>query len=84
MLNPNDTCERAFNSSTSQNSQTTSLYDCMDMDEDMALSIVKEQLTHFRVNKVTNDECKDLLAWWKAEEGHFSYVKFVVHQIFVD
>jgi hypothetical protein len=21
------------------------------------------------------------LAWWKAQEGHFSYVKFVAHQI---
>jgi hypothetical protein len=53
----------------------------MDMDEDMALSVVKKQLTHFRVKKVTNDECKDLLAWWRIKEGHFSYVKFVVHQI---
>jgi hypothetical protein len=52
----------------------------MDMDEDMALSIVKEQPTHFRVKKFIDDECKDLFsAWWKAEEGHCSYVEFVVH-----
>jgi hypothetical protein len=44
----------------------------------MALSIVKEQLTHF---KVTNDECKDPLTWWKAQKGHFSYVGFVAHQL---
>jgi hypothetical protein len=81
ILNPSDTCERALGSSTSQNSQTISLYDCMDMDEDMALSIVKEQLTHFNVKKVIDDECKDPLAWWRAQEGHFSYVGFLVRQI---
>jgi hypothetical protein len=53
----------------------------MDLDEDMTLSIIKEQLTHFRAKKVTDDECKDPLAWWRAKEGHFSYVKFVAHQI---
>ncbi len=47
VLNPNDTCERTLGGSTSQNSQTISLYDCMDTDEDMALLIIKEQLTHF-------------------------------------
>ncbi len=80
VLNPSDTCERTFGSFTSQNSQTTSLYDCMDTDEDMFLSIVKEQLTHLKV-KVTDDECKDLLAWWRAQERHLSYVGFVVCQI---
>jgi len=80
VLNPSDTCERTFGSFTSQNSQTTSLYDCMDTDEDMFLSIVKEQLTHLKV-KVTDDECKDPLAWWRAQERHLSYVGFVVCQI---
>ncbi len=47
----------------------------------MALSIVKEQLTHFRVKKVIDDECKDPLAWWRAKDRHFSYVEFVAHQI---
>ncbi len=47
VLNLNDTCERTFGGFTSQNFQTISLYDCMDTDEDMALSIVKEQLIHF-------------------------------------
>ncbi len=42
---------------------------------------VKEQLTHFKVKKVTNDECKDPLAWWRAQEGHLSYVGFIAHQI---
>jgi len=67
--------------STSQNSQTINLYDYKDNDEDMTLSIIKKQLTHFRVKKVTNDECKDLLTWWRAQEGHFSYVGFVTHEI---
>jgi hypothetical protein len=48
----------------------------------MALLIVKEHLTHFRVNKVTDSECKDPLTWWRAQEGHFSYVGFVACQIF--
>jgi hypothetical protein len=38
VLIPNDACEKVPSNSTSQNSQTTSLYDYMDMDEDMALS----------------------------------------------
>ncbi len=41
VLNPSNTCERALGSFTSQNSQTISLYDCMDMNEDMALLAVK-------------------------------------------
>ncbi len=39
------------------------------MDEDITLSIVKEQLIHFKVKKVTNDKCKDPLAWWGAEKS---------------
>jgi hypothetical protein len=58
VLNPNDTCEKTPSSFTSQNSQTISLYDCMDTDEDMPLLVVKEQLTHFKVKKVIDDECK--------------------------
>ncbi len=53
----------------------------MDTNEDMALSVVKEQITHFRVKKVTDDEYKDLLAWWRALESYLSYVEFVVHKI---
>ncbi len=56
-----------------------SLYDVMDMDEDMALLVVKEQLTHFKIKKVIKEECKDPLAWWKAHEVvQFSYAWFVV------
>ncbi len=73
VLNPNDTCESAPNSFTSQNSQTISLYDCMDRDEDMVLLVVKEQSTQYKV-KVTDDECKNPLAWWRTQEGYFSYV----------
>jgi hypothetical protein len=52
----------------------------MDMDEDMALLVVKEQLTHFKI-KVIEEECTDLLAWWKTHEVQFSYVEFVAPQI---
>jgi len=40
-----------------------SLYDLMEIDEKMALSMVKEQLNHYRIRKVSDEECKSLLAW---------------------
>jgi hypothetical protein len=45
----------------------------MDRDEDMVLLVVKEQSTQYKV-KVTDDECKNPLAWWRTQEGYFSYV----------
>jgi hypothetical protein len=53
----------------------------MDIDEDMVLLVVKEQLANFRVKKVIDDECKNLLTWWRTQDKHFSYVKFVARQI---
>jgi hypothetical protein len=47
----------------------------------MALSMVKEQLTHFRTKKVNEEECKDPLPWWRTHKVHFSYVGFVTRQI---
>jgi hypothetical protein len=47
----------------------------------MALSMVKEQLTHFRTKKVNEEECKDPLPWWRTHKVHFSYVGFVIRQI---
>jgi hypothetical protein len=44
----------------------------------MALSIIKEQLNHYMIRKVSDDEGKNLLAWWKLHEGQFSNVVFVV------
>jgi hypothetical protein len=38
----------------------------MEDDDDMALSMVKEQLTHFKTKKVNEEECKDPLTWWKT------------------
>jgi hypothetical protein len=61
VLNQTNASERNVGGSTSQSSQCSSLYDVMDTNEDMALSIVKEQLTHFRINKVIKKECKNLL-----------------------
>jgi len=42
----------------SESSQSTSLYDLMEIDENMTLSVVKEQLTHFKIKKVIEEECK--------------------------
>jgi hypothetical protein len=30
----------------------------MEIDENMTLSVVKEQLTHFKIKKVIEEECK--------------------------
>jgi len=53
----------------------------MEIDEEMVLSMVKEQLNHYRIKKVSDEECKNLLAWWKVHESYFSYVGFVAWQI---
>ncbi len=39
---------------------------------------------HFWDQKVTKEECKDPLAWWKACEVHYSYVGFVSSTNFGD
>jgi hypothetical protein len=49
----------------------------MESANDMALSMMKEQLTHLRTKKVNDEQCKDLMAWWKTHEVHFSFVGFV-------
>jgi hypothetical protein len=35
----------------------------METNEEMATSIVKEQLNNFRIKKVIDEECKNPLAW---------------------
>jgi hypothetical protein len=37
----------------------------MESDDDMALSMVKEQLIHFKIKKVNEKECKYPLVWWR-------------------
>jgi hypothetical protein len=54
----------------------------MEIDEDMTLLVVMEQLTHFKMKKIIEEECKDPLAWWRAHEVHYSYVGFVAQQNF--
>jgi hypothetical protein len=63
VLNPTNTSERNMGGFASQSSQCSSLYDVMDTYEDMALLVGKEKLTHFKIKKVTKEECKDALAW---------------------
>jgi hypothetical protein len=41
----------------SQIIESTSLYDFMEINEDMALLVVKTQLTHFRIQKIIEEEC---------------------------
>jgi hypothetical protein len=79
-LDPTNVSERVPNFA-SKSFQFTSLYDVMEIDEDMALSMVKEQLTPFKIKKVIEKECKDPLAWWRAHEVHYSYVGFVAQHI---
>jgi hypothetical protein len=42
-------------------------YDLIKIDEEMALSVVKKQLNHFRIKKIMK-ECKDPLAWWRTHD----------------
>jgi hypothetical protein len=79
-LNPTNVSERIPNFAL-ESSQSSSLYDFMEIDEDMALLVVMEQLTHLKMKKIIEEECKDPLAWWRAHEVHYSYVGFVVQQI---
>lgn len=65
----------------SQIYQFTNLYDHMETNEDMALSMVKEQLNLFKITKVIKEECKDPLAWWRMHEKQFSFVEFVPTKI---
>jgi hypothetical protein len=79
-LNPTNVSEKVPNFAL-ESFQSISLYDLMEIDEDMPLSVVKEQLTHFKIKKIIEEECKDPLAWWRAHEVHYSYVGFVARQI---
>jgi hypothetical protein len=49
-LNPTNVSERVLNFAL-ESSQSTSLYDLVETDEHMALLVVKEQLTHFKIRK---------------------------------
>jgi hypothetical protein len=50
-LNLSDASEKALSNFAFQSFQSKSLYDLMESDDDMALLVVKEQLTHFRIQK---------------------------------
>jgi hypothetical protein len=57
-LNSTNVNEKVSNFA-SESSQSTSLYVFMEIDEDVILSMVKEQLTNFKIKKVIGEECKD-------------------------
>jgi hypothetical protein len=66
-LNPIDASEKNH-SVVFGSSQSISLYDFMNTDEDLTLLVTKEQLNNFKIKKVTKEECKDPLSWWKMHE----------------
>jgi hypothetical protein len=43
----------------------------MEIDDKMALAVLKEQFNHFRVKKITKEEGKNPLTWWRAHEVQF-------------
>jgi hypothetical protein len=47
---------------------TTSLYDLLEIEEEMASLVVKKQLNLFWIKKVINKKCKDPLVLWKLHE----------------
>ncbi len=69
-LNPSDVSAKAP-TFTSQNIETISLYDFMEIDEKMKSSTVNEQLNHFKVKKFIEEEVKNALQWWKVHEVQF-------------
>jgi hypothetical protein len=82
VLNLNDVGDKGHNTFTSQGTQSTNLYDSLGIVEDMALSAGNKHLTHFKIKKVTIEECKDHLGWWKTHEVQFFYIEFIAQQIF--
>jgi hypothetical protein len=52
----------------SHNIKSTNLYDFIENNEEVATSIMKEQLNHCWIKKVTNGECKYPLAWCRLHE----------------
>lgn len=63
-----------------ESTKKTSLYDIMENNEEMVLFMIKEQLDHFRITKLNEEECQDPLAC-KDHEVQFFYVEFVTRQI---
>jgi hypothetical protein len=57
-LNLNDASEKALSNFAFLSFQFKSLYDLMESDKDMALLVVKEQLSHFRIKILIEKECK--------------------------
>jgi hypothetical protein len=57
-LNLSDASEKALNNFSFLSFQFKSLYDFMESDEDVALLVVTEHLTHFRIKKLIEKECK--------------------------
>jgi hypothetical protein len=57
------------------------MYDFMETNEEMDLSIVKKQINHFLVKKLIEEECKNSSAWWKVHEVQFPNIGFVARQI---
>jgi hypothetical protein len=66
LLNPSTASETIVASITTNsevnNFGAWSLYDLMEIYEEMALSVVKEQLSHCRIKKVSDEECKSPFA----------------------
>jgi hypothetical protein len=67
-LNPNDVSVGTPYCFASQSIKSTSLYDTMETNKEMTSLIVKKQLNHFQVKKVTKEKCMYPLAWWIVHE----------------
>ncbi len=53
----------------------------MEINEEIASSLVKKLLNHYKFKKVIKEEAKNSLKWWKMHELQFLYVEFVAQQI---
>jgi hypothetical protein len=50
----------------------------MKINEEMTSLAVREQLSHFRFEKLTKEKAKNSLEWWRVHEVQLPYVGFVV------
>lgn len=62
-MNPSDANDQAPNF-LPQRSNTTNIYDMLqEIKKEITLSMVEEQLNHFKIKKMIEEECKDSLTW---------------------
>jgi hypothetical protein len=56
-------------------------YDLIETNKEMVLFVVKEQLNHYRIKRMANNEYISHLACRKAHESQFTYIEHLCGSI---